>query len=430
METFYCRSCAEEGHPGTKTDYGFKTIFDFGLQPWCNGFLKQEDFNTEKSYPLELVQCKNCNLLQLNYTVPKETMFLEHDYVSGTTKTLANHFLELATENMNQFPTLHKDDLIVDIGGNDGTQLLQYQKLGFTNLLNVESATNIAKLSEANKIPTLNKFFNEKTVTEHIPLKAKLINASGVFFHLEELHSVITGIKKLLEQDGVFIVQFMYATDIIKKTNFDAVYHEHLCYYTIRTLQRLLLSYGLEIFDAYHSDIHSGSMIAKIKHSNGIYLRTERFYDARSNDDITNEDFDTFAENIDETTNNLLNLLQHYHSLDKTIYAYGAPAKGNTLLNYLNSFGIEMNSIITKAVEVNENKVGKYTPGTHIPIVKESINVKELPLPAVYLLLSHNFLKEIITKNLPIITERNVEFIVPFPKLMVINKDNYHDYLS
>jgi hypothetical protein len=145
-----CRSCSKQN---------FISILDLGKQPWCNDFLTKDQCGKENFYPLHLRYCKNCELLQIDHTVPKETMFLDHKYVSGTTKTLQKHFFDLAKENVEQF-NLKDGDLIVDIGGNDGTQLLQYKKLGINNVLNVESATSIAKISETNNIPVVNKFFN------------------------------------------------------------------------------------------------------------------------------------------------------------------------------------------------------------------------------------------------------------------------------
>jgi hypothetical protein len=147
-----CRSCGNEH---------LDKIIDLGKHPWCNDFLTEERVGTEESYPLELWFCNDCELLQLNYTVPKETMFKNHTYVSSTTKTLKKHFLELAKENKEQFG-LTENDLILDIGGNDGTQLLQYKSIGLTNVLNVESANNISQLSINSGVRTINDFFNEE----------------------------------------------------------------------------------------------------------------------------------------------------------------------------------------------------------------------------------------------------------------------------
>ncbi|MHA2039607.1 MAG: methyltransferase, partial [Promethearchaeota archaeon] len=212
-----CRSC--------KNDQ-LKLVIDLGIQAWCNNFLQKSEIGKEQTYPLRMFRCEKCGLCQLDTTVPKEIMFKEHTYVSGTTQSLKDHFYKVAKENIEQFD-LKDGDVIYDIGGNDGTQLIQYRKLGINSVINIESATNIAKLSSKNGIPTMNEFFNEDFVRADSLGEIKLINAAGVFFHLEELHSVIRGIKLSLQEDGVFVVQFMYLGDMLEKLSFDGIYHEH-----------------------------------------------------------------------------------------------------------------------------------------------------------------------------------------------------------
>ena len=300
--------------------------------------------------------------------------------------------------------------MIIDIGGNDGTQLLQYLKAGCGNVLNIESASNIAKLSKDSGIPTVPKFFNEECVDLlGIENKVKLINASGVFFHLEELHSVIRGIKKCLKEDGVFIVQFMYLGDMVRKLSFDGIYHEHLCYYSIESLSNLLEPYGLEIFDGYHSEIHGGSIIAKICHSNNKKDETERFKTLKKEDrDLVNyESLKLFSENVRSFRKDFIEKINSIKDQGKKIYGFGAPAKGNTLLTYC---GFD-NNVIECIFEVNDMKVDLYTPYTHIPIVKEDHSIVEDDSYA--LLLSWNFADEIISKCSDL-TERGVQFINPF----------------
>ena len=399
-----CRSCKSKN---------LLSILDLGEQPWCNDFLSIDRIGKEEKYPLHMVCCSDCELLQLNHTVSKETMFADHSYLSGVTKTLIKHFYDVAEENIKQF-NIQKDDLVVDIGGNDGSQLQQYKLLGVESLLNVECAKRVSEVSRNNGINTITEYFNKKCVEDYIGEKAvKLYNASGVFFHLEELHSVIEGIKFSLRDDGVLIVQFMYAGTMIEKLNFDTIYHEHLCYYTLRSLSNLLSSYDLEIFDAYYSEIHSGSIIAKITHTEGkLNQKTSRYLELLKKDkQYTIEEFLKFARKIELQRFELKQRLKKIKDSGKTIYAYGAPAKGNTLLNY---FNID-NSLIDKAVEINEMKINNYLPGSHIPITRES----EEDRPDYYLLLSHNFEEEIIKKSQKII-RKGVKFIIPFPDVRII----------
>ena len=395
-----CRSCNSSN---------IKSILHLGKHAWCNDFIKKSQVGSEPIYSLHMVYCKDCELAQLDYTVDKEVMFSYHSYVSGTTKTLRQHFFEVAKENKEQFD-LQEDDMIIDIGGNDGTQLLQYRKVGCGNVLNIESASNIAQLSKDVGIPTVPKFFNEECVDIlGIENKVKLINASGVFFHLEELHSVIRGIKKCLQEDGVFVVQFMYLGDMIRKLSFDGIYHEHLCYYSIQSLSNLLRPYGLEIFDAHHSEIHGGSIIAKVCHSESNREKTERFIalEKEDKDLVSYESLKSFAEKVMLFKENFKSKIKQIIDSGKKIYGFGAPAKGNTLLTYC---GIDSN-VLECIFEVNDMKVGLYTPYTHIPIVKEDHSIVE---DGSYgLLLSWNFSNEIISKCSDLV-DRGVEFISPF----------------
>lgn len=407
MKIKQCRSCSSKN---------FQNIINLGAQPWCNNFLKKKDLNKEQLYPLNLVQCMKCELLQLDYTVPKEIMFDNHSYLSSTTKTLRNFFFKLAKENKKQF-NLKKYDKIIDIGGNDGTQLLQYHKLNLLNCTNIESAKNISKISKNNGIKTINNYFNYNLVKDKFKKNSvKLINASGVFFHLEELHSVLKGIKYCLNRDnGILIVQFMYAGSMIKNLNFDTIYHEHLCLYTLRSLNKLLSQYDIEIFDAYETEIHSGSIIAKATFKDSkANIKTERYKTTLVSDKKYSPfQFKKFGNKAKLRALQIKTLLTRISKKKKNnkIYAYGAPAKGNTLINYLN-----LNTdIIQKCVEVNKLKIGKYLPKSHIPIVNET----NKDIPDYYLLLSHNFTKEIISKN-RLNIKKGLKFITPFPKLKII----------
>ena len=230
-----------------------------------------------------------------------------------------------------------------------------------------------------------------------------------MFFHLEELHSVIRGIKKCLQEDGVFVVQFMYLGDMIRKLSFDGIYHEHLCYYSIQSLSNLLRPYGLEIFDAHHSEIHGGSIIAKVCHSESNREKTERFIalEKEDKDLVSYESLKSFAEKVMLFKENFKSKIKQIIDSGKKIYGFGAPAKGNTLLTYC---GIDSN-VLECIFEVNDMKVGLYTPYTHIPIVKEDPSIVE---DGSYgLLLSWNFSNEIISKCSDLV-DRDVEFISPF----------------
>ena len=251
-KTMNCRTC------GSKSLVDF---LDLGLQPWCNNFLKKKDLGKEKKYPLVVCFCKDCQIIQLNFTVKKEIMFSDHTYLSGTTKSLSNHFMNVRNNLINQFNITEKKS-ILDIGSNDGTFLKHFKDIDW-DILGVEPAKRISKIAVNNGIKTVNKFFNYE-LAKNFSKKFDFINAAGVFFHLEELDSVTKGIEYLLTDEGTFIIQFLYTKSIIENTAFDQIYHEHLLYYNLKTLNKYLRQFNLEIFDCYLSEIHGGQMIAYV----------------------------------------------------------------------------------------------------------------------------------------------------------------------
>src|SRR5436309_4069367 len=247
---------------------------DLGLQPWCNHFLQPEEAGREPFYPLRLVHCAHCKTAQLDFTVRKEVLFGDHTYLSGITRTLSEHFAAVAREVDESFMKDRSSRSVLDIGSNDGTQLKHYKALGYS-VLGVESSKSTAAIANQNGIETLQSFFNAE-VARSLNRKFDVINASGVFFHLEELHSVTDGIRECLTDDGVFVVQFLYMKQIIENLAFDQIYHEHLLYYNLETIQILLARHGLEMFDCYLSPIHGGSIIGFITHA-GQKQRSPRY---------------------------------------------------------------------------------------------------------------------------------------------------------
>lgn len=379
---------------------------DLGVQPWCNHFLKPEEVGKEPYYPLRVVFCHGCRTAQLDYTVPKEVMFGDHTYLSGVTKSLAEHFRRVAEEADRRFFHNVPGRAVLDIGSNDGTQLAQFKALGY-DILGVESSKTTAAIANANGLETLNEFFDHD-LARRLHRKFHLINAAGVFFHLEELHSVCDGIRETLRDDGIFIVQFLYMKRIVENLAFDQIYHEHLLYYNLETLRVLLRRHGLDILDAYLAPIHGGSMIAFVTHHDrGVpserlqaLLRSET--ESQSNELSTYRDF---GKRIGQMKDRNLAYLEIHKKRGERIFGMGAPVKGNTLLNY---FGIGRN-YLECLVEKNELRRGLYSPGMHLPIVIERELVEP---PDVYYVLAWNFKKEILANNSDLL-ERGVEFFFP-----------------
>jgi 2-polyprenyl-3-methyl-5-hydroxy-6-metoxy-1,4-benzoquinol methylase len=398
-------------------------FLDLGDQPHCDSLLRPEDLSRrEPYYPLQVCFCHDCTTVQINYTVPKETMFGEYLYVSGTTQTLRAHFQQ-STDRLVSRLGLAANDLVVDIGSNDGTWLACYQKYGLRTL-GVDGAKNLAEMANQRGIETWALFFNAAVAREIIAAKgrAKLVTAAGVFFHLEELHSVTEGIAELIREGGVFCVQAISLTAMLRFTQFDQVYHEHLTYWTVKSLDRLFAQYGLEIFHADMMTIHGGSMELLVAPKGARQIDPSVTAMRAEEEKLGCSDITTyrkFAGRVREIERDLMAILRDYAARGKRVQAFGAPAKGATLLN---SFHITT-GLVQCAVEVNPLKIGKYIPGCRLPIADET---KTAP-PDAYLLLAWNFLKEFLPKKRDYIMNGG-EFIVPIPTPLVINKDNYAQY--
>lgn len=392
-------------------------FIDLGDQPHCNRLVPPERMSgTDPAYPLRVGFCQDCTLVQIDHTIPKEQMFSDYPYVSGTTKTLVEHFRQTAARLVESYG-LTPGDRVVDIGSNDGSWLAQYRPFGLTTL-GVEAAANVAEIALANGVPTLNRFFNAETaqliLDQHGP--ARLVTAAGVFFHLEELHSVVEGIERLIGDNGVFVVQAIYLGGMVENLAFDQIYHEHLCYYTLRSLEALFARHGLAVFDVGLVPIHGGSIEVHVaragrraeKPSVGAFRQSER--DKGFGLFST---YQRFAERVWQLRDQLLSLLADLKAQGKSVYAFGAPAKGATLLN---TFGIGPD-LVHKAVEKNPMKVGMAIPGCRIPIVGEDVAAPDL-----YLMLAWNFLDEFLARERPYL-QAGGRFIVPVPRLQVIGAD-------
>jgi SAM-dependent methyltransferase len=380
-------------------------VLDLGKQPWCNHFLKPEEVGTEPFYPLRLIFCHDCSTAQLDHTVKKEVMFGDHTYLSGVTRSLNRHFRGIA-EEVDRRLGIREARAVLDIGSNDGTQLKHFQAVGY-EVLGVESSKTTARLAKEAGVPTLNRFFN-RDVAREIGRKFDVINAAGVFFHLEELHSVTEGIRECLTDDGLFVVQFLYMKRILENLAFDQIYHEHLLYYNLKNIELLLRRHGLALFDAYLAPIHGGSMIGFVSHQ-GKRRPTERLLELITAEQQSgSNEIDTyrnFARRVEQMKERDLEYLDRTKARGRRIFGMGAPVKGNTLLNY---FGIGRN-YLDCLVEKNPLRRGLYSPGMHLLVVLE----EELPGPPdVYYVLAWNFKGEILANHRALL-DQGVEFYFP-----------------
>ena len=392
-----CRVCG-----GNRLD----VAVDLGRQPWANDFLPPERAGTEPFYPLRVLHCGDCQTAQLDTTVRKEVLFGDHTYLSGITHTLREHFTTTARAVDVRFGAIGSRKAVLDIGSNDGTQLAEYQRLGY-DALGVESSTSTARIANERGVPTVHAFFNE-SVARGLGRTFDVINASGVFFHLEELHSVTDGIRLALAADGVFVVQALYVRDIIRNLAFDQIYHEHLLYYTATTLGCLLERHDLEMFDVEISPIHGGSLIAYVGHRGGraVSARVSKLLDEERRSGLNDlATYRAFAVAIADRRVAERRRLGRAAAEGKRIYGFGAPVKGNTLLNYF-EIGPD---IISCLVEKNPLRRGLVSPGRHIPVILEA-DVTEPP--DIYYVLAWNFRNEILANNQQLLAQ-GVEFQFP-----------------
>ena len=390
-------------------------VLDLGNQPWCNDYIRTDGKGCAK-YPLVACFCGTCSTFQIRHTVPKEVMYSDHTYLSGTNASMPAHFYRIAEKCFREFNS--NADFVVDIGSNDGTLLKQFRKLGL-NVLGVEPCKDVAAKAIESQIPTLSDFF---TSTNAAFIKgeygqAQIISAANVFYHVEELHDIVQGVKLLLSDDGTFVIQGTYLPSLLENNEFDIIYHEHLLYYRIENLNYLLNLHGLEVFDVDFADVHGGSFVAYAGHT-GSRLVSERVaHIIQTERDIGLHKIDPylmFKERVINLKSEIQSLLADLKSQGKSVYAYGAPAKGTVMINYC-----ELDSdVISLAVEINQEKIGTYIPGTSIK-VHDEFEVQE---PDYYFLLSWNFL-DVFKKQAEF--ESGVRsFIVPVPNPRVLNKNN------
>lgn len=392
-------------------------FLDLEEMPIPNGFLTEKELqNPEPFYPLAAFICENCWLVQLTHVIPPEIMFKNYLYIPSTSTTMLEHFQVMALELTTKF-NLSDQDLVIDIGSNDGT-LLGYFKEQELKVLGIDPATNLAQVARLKGIDTIDDFFNsglaEKVVSEY--QQAAAITATNVFAHIHNIHDVINGIRTLLADNGVFVGEFPYLVDLLDKNEFDTIYHEHLSYFAVRPLVKLFEAHDMYIFDIKKVPIHGGSIrvfVAKkgSKHQKQpvveSYVREEilKKLDRRSC-------YDDFARRVRTIRRDLVSYLEKLKRDGKKIVGYGASAKGNVLLNYCK---ISTN-LLDYIVDSIPYKQGKYSPGTHIPIYTENRLEKDNPDYA--LLLAWNFADEIIRKNTKF-REMGGQFIITIPYLRI-----------
>jgi len=360
-----CRVCGNKD---------IREFLDLGLQPPANSLiLKPSDM--ENSYPLSLSWCPNCNLVQLNHTVDPKELFSNYFWVTSTSKTAKEHSHFFYDEIVKRTKK-PKDGYVLEVASNDGTFLIPFKEKNY-KILGVDPAKNIVDIANSNNISTLCRFFGVDTANEIVNKNgfASVVIVRNVLPHVANLHDFVKGLQICLKPDGILAIEFHYAQDIYKELHYDSIYHEHLCYFTLKSVENLLNQYNLFIYDVTESPISGGSLIIYVSKEKKEESKKLKYY-KKLEEELKINDFESwkeFANRVIEHKNDLLELLDEALKDCENIVGYGASARSSTLLNFC---GID-NKYLSFIADQNELKHNRYTPGSSRDPCKSEIYIVE-----------------------------------------------------
>lgn len=392
------------------------TLF-LGYVPPVNTMLDIDSpADVEMRFPLAMLRCPECTLVQVGYQVDPEILFPHsYPYLSGSTRILRENFADLAAESK-QVLSLGDDDLVIDVGANDGTLLTPFKENG-QNVLGIEPS-QAADVAAQRGIPVMKRYFNQQVAQEarekHGP--ARVVTAANVFAHIPDVHGIVNAIKHLLTEDGVFISESHYLLDLVEGLQYDTVYHEHLRYYSLGSLVDIFKRNGLEVFRIKRIPSHGGSIrvYSAKEGQRQIDPSVQECLDAEARAGITDGSaLDTFATRVAQSKLGLLKLLAEIKHGGARVYGIGAPSRASTLINYV---GLD-DGIIDCVLEISaSHKLNKYIPGTRLPVLDEKKLFDDQPEYA--LLLSWHIGEELAD----ILKRKGFEgkFIMPLPTPAII----------
>jgi C-methyltransferase-like protein/putative zinc binding protein/methyltransferase family protein len=395
-----------------------QTFVDLGMSPLCESYVSAEQLNqAEVFYPLRVYVCDLCFLVQLQEYVSAESIFAEYAYFSSFSDSWLAHakkYVDQMTERFN----LNRNSFVVELASNDG-YLLQYFVACGIPVLGIEPATNIAAAALKKNIPTLIKFFNRELACElaAVGKRADLLLGNNVLAQVPNLNSFVAGMKILLAERGVITLEFPHLLQLMEANQFDTIYHEHFSYFSLITVEAVLAMHELRIFDVEELSTHGGSLRIYATHSSDdsqpVRSHVEQLRARERSYGLTSlERYESFAGRVMETKRAILEFLIKTKRDGKSIAGYGAPGKGNTLLNYC---GIRTD-FLDYTVDRNPYKQDKFLPGTHIPIYPPE-RIRQTK-PSYLFILPWNLKKEIVQQN-GFIREWGGQFVVPIPEIEV-----------
>lgn len=355
----HCRICQTKlGEP----------FLDLGHTPLANAFLRSPaDFEKEQFYPLAVVACSQCGLVQLNYVVPAEQLYSEYIYVSSTSEAVSAHAETLAQNLIEQY-RWGPSSLLIEIASNDGTVLKAFSRRDM-RVLGIEPAKNIAAVAEADGIPTVNEFFRKDVAHAVAKQYGKVAGILGrhVLAHIDDVHGCFEGVNELLQDDGMFIVEMPYLGDLLEHVEFDTIYHEHLSYFPLAPIKQLAEMHGLRLVDAERIALHGGSMILHLRKggAGAPTVRLERMYEEEQRKGFTTQStLREFAKRAEIHKHDVETFINELRRSGARLIGYGAAAKANTMLNYCPVAANALDVILDRSA----HKHGWYTPGTHIRV--------------------------------------------------------------
>jgi len=406
-----CRSCGAV----------LRQVFvDLGMSPLCESYVPKEKLNQmEPFFPLHAYVCETCFLVQLDDYVTPQAIFTEYAYFSSYADSWVEHmrrYADAITERLG----LGKGSLIVEVASNDGYLLQHFVRKGIP-VLGIEPAANVAKVAIEKGIPTRVEFFGEQTARELAAegKRADLICGANVLAQVPNPNDFVGGLRILLKPRGVVTIEFPHLMRLMAENQFDTIYHEHFCYFSFVSAERIFAAQGLTLFDVEELPTHGGSLRIYARHAGDatkpITARAQALRQREIDGGLMRlETYAGFGERVKETKRKLLNFLIEVKRAGKTVVGYGAPGKGNTLLNYC---GIR-SDFIDFTVDRSTYKQGKFLPGTHIPIHHPD-RIREVR-PDYVLILPWNFKDEIV-EQMAYIREWGGKFVVPIPEVRVLD---------
>jgi SAM-dependent methyltransferase len=390
---------------------------NLGDQPLANSLLKNPE-DAEEKYPLTLVFCPKCSLVQIKETIKPEIMFKNYLYFSSVSQAILDNAKDAMIQALHRKP-LNGSSLVVEIASNDGYLLKNYAYDGY-RVLGIDPAENIAKKANEDGIPTECDFFSSRLADKLLDETngADIIHANNVLAHVANTNDFVCGLADLLKRDGLAVIEVPYLGKMIQNREFDTVYHEHLCYFSLESLTELFWRHGLYVQDLQHLPIHGGTLRLFVRKAIFPTSVTDAVTDMHQEEErLGIRDYayyENFANNCNSMVRTLQDLLASLRIADRSVIGYGASAKGSTLLNYAN-----IGKYLDYVVDKSPHKQGLYTPGTHLQIYHPSMLT--IGHPHYALLLTWNFKGEISREN-----ERYLKsggrFICPIPHVEIIDR--------